>query len=204
MISGGYMGKLLRVDLTSGRTATEKLDEGLAKSFVGQLGLGVKLMYDEVPPGVKATDPDNRIIFMTGPFTGTPVQAASNYEVISLNPVTGSNIAVANAHGFFGARLKFAGFDGVIIQGISSKPVYLWIHDGTCEIRDASATWGKADAFETEDIIKKEIGQEKTSVVQLDLPENIYAPQRWCRMSMGMLHRKATQGSSWARKSSKP
>ncbi|MDO8472637.1 MAG: aldehyde ferredoxin oxidoreductase C-terminal domain-containing protein, partial [Dehalococcoidia bacterium] len=109
----------------------------------------------------------NRLIFMTGPFTGTPVQASSNFEVISFNPLTGCNISVGNSHGFWGARLKFAGFDGVVVQGASKKPVYLWIHDGECEIRDASNIWGKADAFDTEDIIKKELGREKISVAAI-------------------------------------
>ena len=166
-MSGGYIGKILRVDLTKQKITEEKLDENLLKKFGGQLGIGVKIMYDEVPPEVKATDLENRLIFMTGPFTGTRVQAPSNFEVISLNAITGCHFAVGNSHGFWGARLKFAGYDGIIVQGVADKPVYLWVHDGECEIRDASHIWGKADSFETEDIIKKEVGQDKASVVAI-------------------------------------
>ena len=109
MIAGGHIGKILRVDLTSKKIVEEKLDESLLKAFGGQIGVGVKIMYDEVPPEVKATDPENRLIFITGPFTGTRVQSPSNFEVISQNPITGCHVAVANSHGFWGPRLKFAG-----------------------------------------------------------------------------------------------
>ncbi len=167
MITGGYIGKLLRVDLSSKKIREEKLDEEAVRKFSGQLGLGVKIMYDEVPPTVKATDPENRLIFLTGPFTGTRVQAPSNFQVISMNSITGCHFAVGNSHGFWGARLKFAGYDGIIIQGVADKPVYLWVHDGECEIRDAGKLWGKTDSFETEDAIKEELGQEKASVVAI-------------------------------------
>ncbi len=159
MTLGGCMGKLLRVNLSNKKIVEEKLDDNFLKKFIGQLGIGAKIMYEEVSPEVKATDPENRLIFMTGPFTGTMVQSPSNFQVISLNPITGCNIAVANSHGFWGANLKFAGYDGIIIQGASEKPVYLWIHDGQYEIRDASKIWGKANTFETEDFIKKELNQ---------------------------------------------
>lgn len=167
MIKGGYMGKILRVDLTDKKMKEEKLDENLAKKYIGQLGIGARIMYDEVPPEIDAYHPENRLIFITGPFTGTSVQSPSNFEVISMNPITGYNIAVGNSHGFWGPRLKFAGFDGVVIQGAAEKPVYLWVHEGEYEIRDASRIWGKADTFETEDLIKKELGQEKASVAAI-------------------------------------
>jgi len=167
MIAGGYMGKMLRVDLTSQETTVEKLDDAFLKTYLGQMGIGARIMYDEVPAGVKPTDPQNRLLFVTGPFTGTNAQAASNWQVISLNAITGHNIAVGNSHGFWGARLKAAGFDGVIVHGASERPVYLYIHDGECEFRDASMLWGKADAFETEDVIKKQIGQAKASVATI-------------------------------------
>jgi aldehyde:ferredoxin oxidoreductase len=167
MISGGYVGKILRVNLTTKEMWEEGLDEALLKKYGGQIGIGVKTMYDEVPPEVKATDPENRLIFVTGPFTGTRVQSPSNFEVISQNPITGCHFAVGNSHGFWGPRLKFAGFDGIVIQGIAEKPVYLWIHDGEYEIRDAARIWGKLDAFETEDFIKKEVREDKASVVTI-------------------------------------
>jgi aldehyde:ferredoxin oxidoreductase len=161
------MGKILRVNLTDKNIREEKLDENFAKKYMGQLGFGARIMYDEVPPEIDAYHPENRLIFMTGPFTGTSVQSPSNFEVISLNPITGYSIAVANSHGFWGPHLKFAGFDGIVIQGAAEKPVYLWVHEGEYEIRDASRIWGKADTFETEELIKKELGQEKVSVVAI-------------------------------------
>jgi aldehyde:ferredoxin oxidoreductase len=167
MIKGGYMGKILRVNLTDKKMREEKLDEGILKKYIGQVGIGAKIMYDEVPPEVDAYNPENRLIFMTGPFTGTNVQSPTNFQVISQNPITGYNIAVANSHGFWGPRLKFAGFDGIVIQGAAEKPVYLWVHEGEYEIRDASRIWGKADTFETEDLIRKELGQEKASVAAI-------------------------------------
>ncbi|MFX1575047.1 MAG: aldehyde ferredoxin oxidoreductase family protein [Promethearchaeota archaeon] len=167
MINGGYKGKILRVDLSNKKLWEETLDEDMLKKYVGQVGIGARIMYDEVPPEIDAYHPDNRLIFMTGPFTGTNVQSPTNFQVISQNPITGYNIAVANSHGFWGPRLKFAGFDGIVIQGVSDKPVYLWVHDGQYEIRDASKYWGKTDTFETEDQIKKELDQKNASVVTI-------------------------------------
>ncbi len=166
---GGYIGKVLRVDLTNREVREEKLEETLLKKFVGQIGIGVKILYDEVPPGVKGIDPENRLIFMTGPFTGTRVQSPSNYEVITRSalPLPSCPFAVANSHGFWGPRLKAAGYDGMIVQGRADRPVYLWVHDGECEIRDAGRIWGKLDTFETEDAIKKELGQERASVAAI-------------------------------------
>jgi len=167
MIRGGYLGKILRVNLTGKDIHEEKLDEDVLKRFIGQIGIGAKIMYDEVAPEVGAYDPENRLIFVTGPFTGTSVQSPSNFQVITLNPITGCNIAVANSHGFWGANLKFSGYDGLVIQGAAEKPVYIWIHDGECEIRDASRIWGKADTFETENLIRKELGRERACVAAI-------------------------------------
>ncbi|TAK37107.1 MAG: hypothetical protein EPO21_00335, partial [Chloroflexota bacterium] len=112
-------------------------------------------------------DPENRLIFATGPFTGTHVQSPANFQVISQNPITDCHLAVANSHGFWGPRLKFAGFDAIVVQGAADRPVYLWVHDGECEIRDASHIWGRADTFQTEDLIKKELGQQRASVAAI-------------------------------------
>ena len=167
MITGGYMGKILRVDLSSRKVTEEKLDESLLKKLGGQLGIGLKILYDEAPPEVKATDPENRLIFITGPFTGTRVQSPSNFAVISKDRARHNCFGFGSSHGFWGPHLKFAGYDGIIVQGVADRPVYLWVHDGECEIRDASHIWGKADTFETEDIIKEEVGQERAAVVAI-------------------------------------
>ena len=167
MIKGGYIGKLLRVDLSAGTAVPEPLNEAVLRDFIGQLGIGVRMMYDEVPPGVAATDPENRLLFLTGPFTGTRVQAGANFQAISQNPITGCHFAVGNSHGFWGPRLKFAGYDGIIIQGQAAAPVYLWVHDGECEIRDAAHLWGQTDTFEAEDAVQRELGGNKVSVVTI-------------------------------------
>jgi aldehyde:ferredoxin oxidoreductase len=156
------LGKLLRVDLTEEKIWEEGINESILKKFIGQIGVGIKILYDEVLQGGSGYDPENRLIFMTGPFTGTTLQSPSNYMVITKNPVT-NTIAVANSHGYWGPRLKFAGFDGVVIQGKARKPVYLWIHDGKYEIRGGGSIWGK-DTFETEDLVRKEIGEDRASV----------------------------------------
>ena len=161
----GYIGRLLRVDLSTRQTWDEPLEESLIDKFVGQVGIGVALMYREVPAHVKAYDPENRVIFMTGPFTGTRVQSPANYEVISLNPITGYTIGVANSHGYWGPYLKFAGYDGIVIQGMADSPVYLWVHDGKAEIRDAGPFWG-LDTFETQLRIQRET-HEKASVASI-------------------------------------
>lgn len=166
-MQGGYMNKWLRVDLTTGKMSEEKFGDDKLKKFGGQLGIGLKIMWDEVPAGVKGKDPENRLILSTGPLTGTPTMCPTNFMSITRNPDCGNPINWASSHGFWGPRLKFAGFDGIIFQGRAEKPVYLWVHDGGYELRDASKFWGKMDAFESEEAIKKELGQENASVLTI-------------------------------------
>jgi aldehyde:ferredoxin oxidoreductase len=163
---GGYIGKLLRVNLTEKTIKEEALpDESVLRKFVGGLGLGMRMLNAEVPPEVKPFDRENKLFFMTGPLTGTSVPSATNLALVTVNQETeGLTAGASHTHGFFAVRLKFAGYDGVIIEGASDKPVYLWIEDGKAEIRDASKFWGK-DTHETEDLIKKEIGKTDVSVL---------------------------------------
>lgn len=170
-MKGGFVEKWLRVDLTSGEITEEVQSEEILRKFGGQLGIGLKIMWDEVPAGVKGKDPKNRLIFSTGALTGTPTLCPTNCMGITRNPGSGNAINWASTHGFWGSYLKFAGYDGIIIQGRAKKPVYLWINDNKCEIRDASQYWGKMDAFEAEDAIKaalsQEIGNDRISVVTI-------------------------------------
>lgn len=160
---GGYIGKLLRVNLTEKEFKEEPLREDLIKKFIGMIGFGVKILYDEAPPEVGAYDPENRLIFMTGPFTGvSQVQSPACYAVITKNPLL-PVIAIGTSKGYWGPRLKFAGYDGLIIEGKSDKPIYLWIHDEACEFRSAESIWGK-DTLETEDMVKEYVGERKASV----------------------------------------
>jgi aldehyde:ferredoxin oxidoreductase len=150
---GGYAGRILRIDLGREQISEEPIDNETLRKYVGGTGLGTKYLYEEVPPDVEWSDADNRIMFFTGPLGGTKVSGSGTFSVVSKGPMT--NMAGAcQANGYFGAFLKFAGFDGIIIQGRAKRWLYLYIHDGTAELRDARHLLGK-DTFETEDTIKE-------------------------------------------------
>ena len=154
----GYMGKLLFVDLGAGSISEENLDEELGKKFLGGYGLGAKILYDRMKPGVDPLGPGNMLGFVTGPLTGTPAVIGSRYVVVCKSPLT-QGWGDANSGGYFGPNLKFAGVDGVFFTGISDKPVYLFLDSGKAELRDASSLWGK-DSNETEDVLKAELGKD--------------------------------------------
>jgi len=156
----GYLGKILRVDLSSERIWTDDLDEATVKKWVGGVGLGAKYLYEEVPPGVKWSDPENLLIWTTGPLAGTVVAGAATINIMAKGPMT--NLAGSSqANGFFGAYMKFSGFDGIIFQGKAPHLVYLVIKDGNAAIQDARHLAGK-DVAEMEDLIRKELGVKKT------------------------------------------
>jgi aldehyde:ferredoxin oxidoreductase len=160
----GYSLKLLRVNLTTGKSDVEEVDDATARKYVGGTGLGAKYLYEEVPPGVEWSDPENRIMFFTGPLAGTRVSGSGTISVISKGPMT--NMAGASqANGFFGAFLRFSGLHGIIIQGAAKKWTRLHIHDGTAELVDAEHLIGK-DTWETEDAVGAEIGS-KCSVYSI-------------------------------------
>jgi aldehyde:ferredoxin oxidoreductase len=164
MVKGGYMGKILRVDLTKEKAMDVKFGEETLRKFVGGLGFATKIMYDEVPPNVGPFDPENRIVFMTGPLAGTVAPASSRHVVYTLNETIPKMCSPGFAGGSFAAYLKMKnGYDGIIVQGAAKNPTYLWIHDGQTEFRDAGKAWGK-DTFETEDTIKQEVGDQETSM----------------------------------------
>jgi len=150
---GGYMGRILRVDLGREQISEESLDNETLRKYIGGTGLGTKYLYEEVPPGVEWSDAENRMMFFSGPLAGTKVNGSGTFAVVSKGPMT--NMAGSSqANGYFGAFLKFAGFDGVIVQGKAKRWLYLHIHDGTAELRDARHLQGK-DTWETEDTIKQ-------------------------------------------------
>jgi len=152
-----YAGKILHVDLTTGKTTTEPLKEDLAKKYIGGIGLGMRLFLDNSKAGVNPFNPKNPIIFSTGPLTGTMAPSAGNsYAVVSKSPLT-EGIAESKAHGFFGAELKRAGYDAVIFTGKSEKLVYVWIDDDSVQLMDAEHLKGKSP-HETEQIIREELG----------------------------------------------
>ena len=155
---GGYMGKILRVDLSSGCISEESLDNETLHKYVGGTGLGSKYLYEEVPPGVEWSDAENRLMFFPGPLAGTKVSGSGTFSIVGKGPMT--NFAgTTQANGYFGAFLKFAGFDGIVIQGRAKKWLYLFIHEDSAELRDAEALRGK-DTWETEETIKQSIGKQ--------------------------------------------
>ncbi|KNF07956.1 tungsten-containing aldehyde:ferredoxin oxidoreductase Aor [Gottschalkia purinilytica] len=138
----GYMGKVLRVNLTKGTCLYEDLNMENAKNFIGARGLGVKTYIDEVDPNVEAISEENKIILATGPVTGTMAPTGGRYMVISKAPLTGT-IGTANSGGFFGTHIKKSGLDMIIIEGKAKEPVYLLIEDDKAELRSAKHLWGK-------------------------------------------------------------
>ncbi|WP_374337578.1 aldehyde ferredoxin oxidoreductase family protein [Methyloversatilis sp.] len=144
--------KILRVNLTDRTCKSEPLNMEWAQDYLGQRGLATKYLVSEIDPKVDPLSPDNKIIWATGPLTGTMASTGGRYSVVTKGPLTGA-IACSNSGGYFGAELKFAGWDMVIIEGRASSPVYLSIENDKVEIRDASHLWGKT-VWETEEAIK--------------------------------------------------
>jgi len=151
-MSYAFMGKILRVDLPQGKITVEPTRDDWAQQFLGGAGLATKYLYEEVPQGADPLGPANKLIFMTGPLTGTSSPSASRYSVVARSPLTGI-WGHANSGGTFGPALKRSGFDGIIFEGISPKPVFLKIIDGQAELCDATPVWGKT-VSETEDWIQ--------------------------------------------------
>jgi aldehyde:ferredoxin oxidoreductase len=163
----GYAGRVMRVDLTKGESTTETLDEALLRKYVGGATLGIKFMYDEVPPGVAWSDPANRVFLGSGPLGGTRIGGSGVIAVVTKGPLT-NGIASSQANGFFGAFLRFSGFDGIILQGAAPKWVYLHIHDGIAELKDAKHLASK-DTFEVENIIRQELQKKEREISILSI-----------------------------------
>jgi aldehyde:ferredoxin oxidoreductase len=153
----GYVGKILRVDLSSG-TITDVPTMNYADRFLGGRGIAAKIYWDEVLPDIRAFDPENRLIFVTGPLAGIPGLAGSTLQICGKSPTTTpEQFCYSNLGGSWGAHLKCAGFDGIVIQGKADKPVYLSLHDGIAHIRDASHLWDK-NSLEVKNTLKGEFG----------------------------------------------
>ncbi len=145
--------KILRVDLTNGTCKPEPLNMEWAQQYLGQRGLATKYFVSEVDPKVDPLAPANKLIMTTGPLTGTPASTGGRYSVVTKGALTGA-IACSNSGGYFGAELKFAGWDMIIFEGKSPKPVYLSIENDKAELKDASHLWGTT-TWHTEETIKK-------------------------------------------------
>lgn len=153
----GWTGTVLRINLTAGEISKEPLNEEWAKEYVGGRGLGARYLYEGMDPTVDPLSPENMLIFATGPLTGTPVPCGARYMVVTKGALTNA-ITTSNSGGHWGPELKFAGYDMVILEGKSPKPVYLYIYNDQVELRDADSLWGKG-VFDTEDELREATGQ---------------------------------------------
>jgi len=171
---GGYKGQLLRVNLNNKGIAKEDLKKDWARDFVGGVGLSARILYEELPPKIDPLGPENKLVMMTGPVNGTMIPAASRSSFCAKSPYTRSFFHSIFG-GFLGPELKFAGYDGLIIEGKSDRPVYIWIDDDRVEIRDASHLWGK-DPFTAEDMLRQEIGDEEIHIATIGLAGEEKAP----------------------------
>jgi aldehyde:ferredoxin oxidoreductase len=161
----GYNGKILRVDLTTGDLSVEEPDEHFYRKYMGGSAMGMYYLLKEMPAGADPLGPDNMLALCLSVMTGTPISGQSRMTSVAKSPLTGA-IGDAQCGGFFPAEMKFAGFDAIIIKGKADKPVYLWIHDGQVELRDASHVWGRITG-EVEAILKQELGDEKIEILQV-------------------------------------
>jgi aldehyde:ferredoxin oxidoreductase len=159
---GGYTGKFLRVKLGEKKVYNEFFHVSLLRKYIGGTGIGVKILYDEVLPETNWYDSDNRLILASGPLGGTMIGGSGTFSIVTKGPLTNGATSV-QANGFFGAYLKFCGFDGIIIQGKSEDWIYIHIKNGEVELRDANELKGK-DTFETEDHIREKLGKKSRQI----------------------------------------
>lgn len=154
---GGYAGKILRVDLSSNRISTEKVSDEMAELYLGGNGFAAKILFDEVPAGTDPLGENNKLLFFTGPVTGTNMPVCGSRLVVVTKSPLNNRFLDSYAGGEFAAYMKYAGFDGIVIEGKAPEPVYLWIDDDTVEIRKADTLWGKK-TYETQNELRKMAG----------------------------------------------
>ncbi len=152
----GYAQRVLRVDLSRGLCTVEERDSAFWRTWVGGSGFGARTLYDEVPASVTWNDPDNRLIFASGPLAATAVMGSGTVSIVSKGPLT-NGATTTQANGFFGAYIKLAGFDAIIVEGAAKSWQYLHLHDGKAELRDATSLLG-LDTWETQDTLTEQLG----------------------------------------------
>ncbi|MBI4322568.1 MAG: aldehyde ferredoxin oxidoreductase family protein [Chloroflexi bacterium] len=154
MVVGGYAGRILNVDLTKKEFHFRELADGTARKYLGGIGLAAKILWDDTAADTDPLSPEAPLIFMVGPLTGTAMPSSSRYIVAGISPLTGI-WGEAHSGGSWADELTHAGFDGIVVKGRAEKPVYLWLHDGIVDIRDATHLWGM-DTYEVDDVLKSE------------------------------------------------
>lgn len=162
ILNGGYMGKVLRVNLTTKKISLEELTEQIAKAYMGGAGFGIKFLFDEVPGNCNPLGEENKLIFAPGPLSGTSAPCASRMAVTTKSPLTGA-VGMSLSGGHFPVELKFAGYDVLIVEGKSEEPVYIWINDDKVSIRKASKIWGM-NTFDTQTLIKDELKEQNARI----------------------------------------
>jgi len=163
-IRGGLAGKILRVDLGSGKIRTEETEK-YAREWIGGRAVNSFLLLEELAPGVQWSDPENVLLIGVGALVGTLAPGACRTSIETVN-VFNNGKGSANVGGHFGSEVKYAGFDHIVISGKSETPVYLWIHEGKAELRDARSFWGKT-TFETEEILEEKHASLKVRVASI-------------------------------------
>jgi len=160
----GYTGKMLRVDLTTGKISILS-SKPYNEKYIGGRGVGAWILFNKVPPEVSPLDPKNMMIFSTGPLTGTLAPSSGRLSLVTKNVISGG-FAYSNSGGYFAPELKYAGYDHLIISGKSPHPVYLIINNDKIKLEKAALIWGK-DVWETEDIIKSNFPQSDVQILSI-------------------------------------
>ncbi|MDH7486404.1 MAG: aldehyde ferredoxin oxidoreductase family protein [Anaerolineae bacterium] len=160
----GYHGKILHVDLTVGKVEVEEPEESFYRRYLGGSAMGLTYLLKHTPPGADPLGPQNTLSLMTGVITGAPFSGQSRLCATARSPATGL-VGDSQAGGFWPAELKAAGFDGIVVHGQAERPVYLWVHDGEAQLRDAAHLWGRFTA-DVEDAIRAELGDRRIHVLQ--------------------------------------
>jgi aldehyde:ferredoxin oxidoreductase len=161
----GYTGKILHVDLSKGKISTEQPTEEFYKTYIGGSAMGTYYVFKNTPAGADPLGPENTLAIMISATTGVSISGNSRMNATAKSPLTGL-IGDSQVGGFFPAELKFSGFDGIVFTGKSPKPVYLWVHDGEAELRDASHLWGKITG-DAEKMIREELSDPKVEIAQI-------------------------------------
>ncbi|MFN8444999.1 MAG: aldehyde ferredoxin oxidoreductase family protein [Caldilineaceae bacterium] len=163
-MAASYNGKILHVDLTDQRQWIEEPSELIYRRYLGGGALATYFMLRDIPPGIDPLGPENLLIFTTSVINGLPLSGANRYTAAGKSPLTGG-FGEAEAGGYWGPELKRSGFDGIVVHGKATQPVYLFVHDGVCEFRDAQHYWGKL-ADEVQEGLEKELGDKQICVLQ--------------------------------------
>ena len=157
-----YTSPLLRVNLAENKIQSEEIARSLTLKFLGGRGAGCKILFDELKPSTEPLAPENKLLLLAGPLVGTGAPWCVKYTAVTRSPLTGT-ILMSLAGGFFGANLRFAGWDGLVIEGRAEEPSYLWIHEGKAELRAASHLWGK-NTEDCQEAIRKELGDDRVQI----------------------------------------